>query len=96
LLTAVKYGLIIDNKLSTSIVAIGQIGVWRLVQYETISSDGSILEQIAEGAEPFLPEQHDFIVIEIYKSKFIGVGAMLYLLHYSHFYRKLCSYILES
>ena len=62
--------MIVDDKLSTSIIAIGQIGVWRFVQYETISSDGSVLKQINEGAEPFLPEQHDFIVIEMYKSKF--------------------------
>lgn len=67
----VKYGLIVGDKLSTSIIAVGRIGVWRLVQYETLATDRDILEQIADGAEPFLPEQHDFIVIEIYKSEFV-------------------------
>ena len=92
-----KYGLIVDDKLSTSIVAVGQIGVWRLVQYETVSSDGSIFEQIAEEAEPFLPEQHDFIVIEICKSKFADACQYNATCNtISHVYRKLCSYVLES
>lgn len=66
-----KYGLIVDDKVSTSVLAVGQVGVWRLVQYDTVSSDSRIWEQITEASEPCLPEQHDFVVMEIYKSKFL-------------------------
>lgn len=70
---AVKYGLVIDN-LSMSITAIGRIGVWRVTHMETIDSDQSVLEQISKQVEPFQPENHSFIVVEIYK----GVHTLLF------------------
>ena len=30
------------------------------MQYEMVSSNGTTFKQIAEEAEPFLPEQHDY------------------------------------
>jgi hypothetical protein len=41
---------------------------------ETIDSDQSVLEQISKRMEPFQPEDHSFIVVEIYK----GVHTLLF------------------
>ena len=64
----------IDDHLSMSIVAIGRIGVWRVTHMETIDSDQFVLEEISKQMEPFQPEEHSFIVVEIYK----GVYALLF------------------
>ena len=63
----VKYGLTVEDHLSMSIVAIGRVGVWRVTHMETIDSDQCVLQQISKEVEPFQPEQHGFIVVEIYK-----------------------------
>lgn len=70
----VKYGLVVDDQLSMSIIAIGRIGVWRVTHMETIDSDQSVLEQISKQMEPYQPENHSFIVVEIYK----GVHTLLF------------------
>ena len=69
----VKYGLTIDDHLSMSIMAIGRIGVWRVTHMETIDSDQCVLQQISREVEPFQPEEHSFIVVEIYKGIYIIV-----------------------
>ena len=63
----VKYGFMVDDHLSMSIVAlVGRVGVWRVTHMEIIDSDQSVLE-ISEQMEPFHPEEHSFTVVEIYK-----------------------------
>lgn len=63
-----KYGLVVEEAISTSIVATGLVGAWRLARYETWSTDSSILQQITQE-EPFQPERHGMIVIEIFKGE---------------------------
>lgn len=70
----VKYGLMVDDHLSMSIVAVGRVGVWRVTHMETIDSDQRVLEDISKQMEPFQPEEHSFIVVEIYK----GVYALIF------------------
>ena len=63
----VKYGLVVEEEISMSIVAIGRVGAWRLARYETMLSDNSVFQQITQEKEPFQPVQHGMIVTEIYK-----------------------------
>ena len=55
-----------------SVVAIGRVGAWRLAHYETLLSDNSVFKKISQEEEPFQPEQHEMIVIEIYKGEFVN------------------------
>ena len=48
--STVMYGLIVEDHLSMSIVAIGRVGVWRVTHMETIDSDQCVLQQISRGA----------------------------------------------
>ena len=62
-----KYGLDIGGNLSTSAIAVGQVGAWRLLNFDTFSTDEILAKQISDEAkEPFQPENHGFLlVIEI-------------------------------
>ena len=72
-----KYGLGIGGNLSTSAIAVGQIGAWRLLNFDTFSTDESLAKQISDEAkEPFQPENQGFLVIEI------NIG-MTFVLHFN-------------
>ena len=64
-----KYCPIIDGNLYAGIWAVGQLGVWRLVNSEFDESDASVLRQMSELELPFQPELEKFVVTEISKGK---------------------------
>ena len=52
----------------TTVVAIGQIGVWRATQLEYASADNLVLDEMAMEDSAFQPEAHDFIIVEVCQS----------------------------
>lgn len=62
---AVKYSPVICGEISTRVVAIGQLGVWRCTQLDYILGDERAMDDMASEEYPFLPELHDFVVTEI-------------------------------
>lgn len=58
-----KYCPLIHDELHTSVVGVGQIGVWRITQLNFID-DNSVHNEI-EAEEQFQPELHDFYITEI-------------------------------
>lgn len=61
-----KYCPLILEKLHTSVVGVGQIGVWRMTQLDYVSSDECVFDEMKVD-DPFQPESHDFYVTEISK-----------------------------
>lgn len=60
-----KYCPIIDGHLYTGVCAVGQVGVWRLINSEYDYCDATLMNQIAELEQPFQPEVEKFVIIEI-------------------------------
>ena len=67
----VKYSPLIRDKLDTSVVGVGQIGVWRLTQLDYVSSDDVVHDDI-KMEDNFQPELHDFYVTEISHGSYIS------------------------
>lgn len=63
-LNLVKYCPHIGEKLHASIVAVGQIGVWRISQFDLVSSDEAIYCDMKKE-DDFQPESQGFYVVEI-------------------------------
>lgn len=63
----VKYSPVICGEVSTSVIAIGQLGVWRCTQLDFCSSDENVIEEMASEKLLFQPELHSFVVVEIAK-----------------------------
>lgn len=62
-----KYSPVICGLVSTQVIAVGQIGVWRL---DYTSSDNDIIDDIiAKQDQAFQPEMEDFVITEICKGK---------------------------
>lgn len=59
-----KYCPLIEGKLDTSTVGVGQIGAWRMTQLDYVSSNEGVLADM-KAEDPFQPELHDFFVTEI-------------------------------
>ena len=55
----------IDGNLNIGINAVGQVGVWRLINSDYDLSDVTIMNQISDLESPFQPEYENFIVVEI-------------------------------
>ena len=55
--------------MSTQVIAVGQIGVWRLVHMDYTSSDSDITDDIAKQDQTFQPEMEGFVITEICKGK---------------------------
>ena len=61
----VKYSPLIDGKLDAGVSAVGQVGVWRLVNSEYDNTDTTLKKQLAALEQPFQPELEKFIVTDI-------------------------------
>lgn len=67
-IVTVKYFPQICGKVDASVVAVGQIGVWRASQCDFVSDVDYILHDINKEEE-FQPERHYFHVMEISKGR---------------------------
>lgn len=65
-----KYCPVICGRFCTSVVATGQVGVWRCTQLDFSTSNDSVLEEMASEEQLFQPELHDFFVVEVSNGMF--------------------------
>ena len=63
----VTYSTVVCGHVSTQVIAVGQIGVWRLTHLDYTSSDSDVLEDIAKQDHAFQPEMENFAITEICK-----------------------------
>lgn len=73
---AVKYCPVVEEEVSSSIIAVGQVGAWKVVHFDAFSSSERVFSDIREQAayEPFQPECNSFILLEISKGTFTGLS----------------------
>lgn len=64
-----KYCPVIETELSFSVIAVGQVGVWRIVHLDAFSNNERVHSDIREQDpdQPFQPESH---LIEISKGTY--------------------------
>lgn len=67
--------MVVGDRLLASVIAVGQIGVWRVVHSDTYSSNEVVCRVLADETEPFQPEHHDFIVLEILTGILLTCGV---------------------
>lgn len=64
----VKYCPMVGNELLSSVIAVGQVGAWRIVHFAAFSDNDQVYNDIS-GDETFQPESHFFTILEISKGK---------------------------
>ena len=55
----------------TNVIAVGQLGVWRLINKDLTNTDERALEEMMEREEPLQPELHNFSIVEISKGAYL-------------------------
>ena len=63
----VLYSPILDvgDQVCSSVVAVGCIGVWRMISYDFGRSDLSVCGDLALAVPAFQPEDHKYLITEI-------------------------------